>query len=108
MDSKERIRNLMKERNLTEYRLAKLSGLSQSTISNIFVRNTAPTVPTVEAICAGLGITLSQFFSESNIEKAVYLSQEQVELFNNWLSLTVEQKKVVKDIIHLFKEQNHN
>lgn len=62
MDAKERIQNLMKERNISEYRLAKLSGLSQSTISNIFVRNTAPTIPTVEAICAGLGITLSQFF----------------------------------------------
>ena len=108
MDSKERIRNLMKERNITEYRLAKLSGLSQSTISNIFVRNTAPTIPTVEAICAGLGITLSQFFSESNKEKIVYLSEEQVELFNNWLSLTAEQKKAIKDIIDLFKEQNHN
>lgn len=62
MDSKGRIRNIMHERNISEYRLAKLSGLSQSTISNIFVRNTAPTIPTIEAICAGLGITLAQFF----------------------------------------------
>ena len=104
MDSKERIRNLMNERNISEYRLAKLSGLSQSTFSNIFVRNTAPTVPTVEAICAGLGITLSQFFAEGNTERAVYMSQEQLDFFNEWLSLTTEQKRVVKDVVSLFKE----
>ena len=108
MDAKERIKSLMKERIISEYRLAKLSGLSQSTISNIFVRNTAPTIPTVEAICAGLGITLSQFFSENSKEKLVYLSEEQAALFDSWLSLSVEQKRVIRDIIAVFKEQNRS
>ncbi len=105
MDSKERIRNLMKERNISEYRLAKLSGLSQSTISNIFVRNTAPTIPTVEAICAGLGITLSQFFSDSDEEMPIYLSPEQRKMFDNWLTLSSEQKRIIKDLISVFKDE---
>lgn len=103
MDPKERIRNLMNERNISEYRLAKLSGLSQSTISNIFVRNTAPTIPTVEAICVGLGITLSQFFSDSDEEMPIYLSSEQRQMFADWVSLSAEQKRIIQDLIAIFK-----
>lgn len=75
MDAKEKIKQIMKSKNISEYRLAKLSGLSQSTISNIFVRNTAPTLPTIKAICNGLGITMSQFFAEDS-ESDVFLSDE--------------------------------
>ena len=39
LDARERIQQLMQERNWTIYRLAKESGLSQTTISNIFKRN---------------------------------------------------------------------
>ena len=81
MDAKVRIKQLMQEKNMTEYRLAKLSGLSQSTISNIFLRNTAPTIPTIEAICGGLGISMAQFFSEDGCEEAVYLTEEQKRAF---------------------------
>ena len=102
MDAKERIRELMREKNISEYRLSKLSGLSQSTISNIFVRNTAPTVPTIEAICKGLGISTAQFFAE-NGESPVYLTPEQQRLFKEWVSLSAEQKAVVESLIHTFK-----
>ena len=42
MDAKARIRELMAERKWSEYRLAIASGLSQSTVANIFNRNTTP------------------------------------------------------------------
>ncbi|GHU52473.1 DNA-binding protein [Clostridia bacterium] len=79
MNTNERIRQLMDERNWTEYRLAKESKLSQSTIANLFKRNTVPSVTTLDAICGGFGITLAQFFSEGNI---VELSDEQKEVFD--------------------------
>ncbi len=103
MDAKERIKQLMQAKNITEYRLAKLSGLSQSTISNIFIRNTAPTIPTIEAICKGLGITMSQFFSENDAEKPVYLTREQRELFDEWIFLSPEQKSVVDKLVKSYK-----
>ena len=59
MDALERIRSLMDARRWTEYKLAKESDLSQSTIANMFSRQTAPTIPTLEAVCKGFGITLS-------------------------------------------------
>lgn len=64
MDVQKRIKQLMKERNWTDYRLAKESGLSYSTVTNMFNRNNAPTLPTLEAVCIAFGITMAQFFTE--------------------------------------------
>lgn len=98
MDTNERIMKLMEERGWTEYRLSKESGLSQSTISNIFRRNTVPSVQTLEAVCSGFGISLSQFFSDGEL---VELSEDQKELFSRWKLLTKKQKEAVLRIIEL-------
>ena len=57
MDTKARITELMIRHGWSEYRLAKESGLSQSTISNMFSRNTMPSISTLEVICDAFGIT---------------------------------------------------
>lgn len=100
MDANGRILQLMQERGWTEYKLAKASGLSQSTIANIFVRNTIPSISTLEAICKGFGITLSQFFSDSNL---VELTDEQKKLFDAWVSLTADEKQLIQQLIRKFK-----
>ena len=91
----------MTERGWTEYRLAKESGLSHSTISNMFSRQTAPSVPTLEAICQGFGITLSQFFAES--DRMVELTDEQMDMFRQWTKLTVRQKELIAELIENMK-----
>ena len=88
MDTHERLRQLLDERGWTEYRLAKNCGLSESTIANIYRRNTVPSITTLETICKGFGITLSQFFAEGEM---VELTPELKELFDNWVNLTPEQ-----------------
>jgi len=100
MDAKARIRELMQERGWSEYRLAIASGLSQSTVANIFNRNTTPSVATLESICAGFGITLSQFFAEGDM---VELTAEQKEMFVAWSTLTKEQKNVINNLINIMK-----
>ncbi len=100
MNTNERIVALMRERGWTEYRLAKESGLSQSTIANLFQRNTVPSISTLESICAGFGITLAQFFSDGNF---VELTDEQVEFFEKWKYLTPEQKELIFKIIENMK-----
>lgn len=86
----------------TKYRLAKESGLSESTIINIFQRNTLPTISTLEAICRAFGITLAQFFAESNL---VELSSEQQDLFVQWGQLTPAQKIAVATMIAVFMDK---
>lgn len=61
---KQRITELMQRHGWSEYRLAKESGLSISTISNMFNRNTLPSISTLQVICDSFGISLAQFFSE--------------------------------------------
>ena len=101
MDAKARIRELMQERGWSEYRLAIASGLSQSTVANIFNRNTTPSVATLESICAGFGITLSQFFAQGDM---VELTAEQKEMFAAWSTLTKEQKDVLAQLILVMKQ----
>ena len=101
MDVNGRIRELLNERNWTEYKLAKESGLSQSTISNIFKRNTVPSISTLELICKGFGISLSQFFSEGTM---VELSEEQRDFFVNWTSLTMREKTIISELVEALKK----
>lgn len=103
MDTHERMRKLLAERGWSEYRLAKEAKLSESTIMNIFRRNATPSIPTLEAICKGFGITVSQFFAENDM---VELSPELKALFDGWVFLTPQQKTAVLKIIEAFSE-NH-
>lgn len=96
MDTHERLRQLLAERGWSVYRLAVNCGLSESTLANIFKRNTVPSVATLESICNGFGITLSQFFAENEM---VELTPELKELFDNWVNLTREQKSAVHQLL---------
>lgn len=82
----------------TDCRLAKESELSHSTVTNMFNRNNAPTLPTLEAVCRAFGITLAQFFSERNEPNS--LTEEQQKLFSRWSPLSKEQKRLLLDLMN--------
>lgn len=67
MDTHQRLRQLLDEHGWTEYKLSKKCVLSESTHANIFRRITTSSIAILEAICNGFGITLSQFFAESDV-----------------------------------------
>lgn len=96
MDPHARLRQLLRERGWTEYRLSKECGLAQSTIGNILRRNTVPSVATLETICRGFGISLAQFFAEG---EQAELTPELKELFDSWVCLTPAQKAAVLQLI---------
>lgn len=96
MDTQKRIRELMAERGWTDYRLAKEANLSHSTVTNMFNRNNAPTLPTLEAVCQAFGITLAQFFA---IDGETPLTSEQQTLFAKWSTLTDRQKQILLDLM---------
>ena len=58
----ERIEYLRKIKHFSMYRLAKEAEIPYSSLNNIIHRRTCPTVSTLEKLCKGLNISLSEFF----------------------------------------------
>ncbi len=100
MDTNERLRKILDERGWTYYKLSKSSGLSESTVTNIFKRNTVPSIPTLELICKGFGITLSQFFADGDM---VELTPDLKRIFDGWSNLTPKQNQAVMQMIDAMK-----
>jgi transcriptional regulator with XRE-family HTH domain len=97
LNTLERIRKLLDDRNWSMYKLSKLSGVSQSTLSNMFSRNNDPSISTLEDICKAFGITLSQFFA--NDGELVVLTKEQSEMLEKWSTLSDEQKSALLKLL---------
>lgn len=101
MDVNERLKKMLNERGLTVYRMSELSGLSNTTLANVFKRNTVPSISTLQAICNGFGITLSQFFAEGEM---VEMTPELKKLFEGWVNLNKEQKDVIFQMINVLNQ----
>lgn len=60
---RERIAELCEEKRITINKLANISGITQSTLNNIMSgRNNSTTISTIQKICDGLEITVTDFF----------------------------------------------
>ena len=60
---RERIAELCEEKHITINKLANISGITQSTLNNIMSgRNNSTTISTIQKICDGLEITVTDFF----------------------------------------------
>lgn len=101
MNTHDRLEQLMRERGWSMYKLSKESGLSESTIRNLFKRNTTPSIETLKIICKSFGITLSQFFAEGEM---VEMSPALKELFDLWVNLTPAQKAALKSMMQAMQE----
>lgn len=93
MDVLEKIDKLRKEKGWSVNYLAMEAGLTQSTVNNLYTRRTEPKIPTLRALCDALGITLSDFFKESNQE------YEDEELIRRIKSLSPENKKALLQLL---------
>lgn len=82
----------------TMYKLAKESGLSISTINNIFARDTEPTYSVICKIAQGFGISLSEFFYCCS-DKQHFYTKDEYDVFELYSSLSRSDKKLVKAYI---------
>lgn len=64
-----RVRQLREKAGLSQNRLAIKAGIAPSYIPDIEKGKKCPTVQTLDYICFGLGITLAEFFRESEEQK---------------------------------------
>lgn len=98
MDVISRISELMKKQGLTRYQLAKMSGLSQSTIANMYQRNTIPSVATIETICQVFQISLPQFFAQEG-DQFFPMTEKQKEAMDLYLLLDADQQEAILTIM---------
>lgn len=95
-----KIEQMRLERGWSVYKLAEISNLSEKCIYNWYQRNTMPTVPALECVCKAFGITMAELFSEDD---CIVVGPEMKELFDDWLSLTQEQREALKVMIKTMK-----
>lgn len=93
----DRIKFFLEFKHWSIYKLSKESRLSYSSLNNIFNRNTCPSVMTLEKICNGLQISLSEFFAyENNPLQSDELTYAEQEIVNSYRSLSVNDKKLLE------------
>ena len=97
MDVLCKIKHLRDIRGWSNYKLAKMANISEGSLNNLFRLNNQPTISTLSSLCKGLGITLSQFFAES--DEAVILNKEQSEMLQVWDTLTDKQKTAAYELL---------
>ena len=97
MDILDRIRHLQEERNWSVYHLSLESGITQSTLNNMFKRGTDPSIRTLSALCEAFGITLADFFSE---EGRTEISQSERALLMEYRKLSSKEKAAVSNLVH--------
>ena len=102
MDILERLNKVLKEAGITRYRLSKKCDVPEETLTGIFNRGSIPTIVTLEAICKGLNITLSQFFAENDM---IELTPELKELYSDWRFLTPKQKELTLQFVKEMKNK---
>ena len=98
-DVLEKITSLREERGWTTYRLSKLSGIPQSTISTWYRKNLMPPIDKLEIICQTFGITLAEFFNDTDV--LVSMTEEEKNMLSQWNLLTPAQRAAVINIIGL-------
>lgn len=90
----DRIEQLCEQKQMSRYRLAQKSGISQSSISTLLNRQSVPTIQTLEKICKGLDMTLAQFFSED--DELPNLTEDQKRLLTTWNAMNEQEKALVE------------
>lgn len=96
-----RIQDLLEAKHWSLYKLAKASKLPYSSLNNIFRRNTCPSIPTLEKICNGLNISLSQFFEyNQNPLKNDVFSEDEQDILYAYRSLSRRDKELLTAYLH--------
>ena len=99
-----RITELRTARGISVYRLAKLSGIPQSTIATWYQKNLYPPIDKIEKVCNALEISLTDFFHTP--EDLVAGDREDALLLEKWHILPEDEKKTVQELLNLLTDRN--
>lgn len=97
MDINKKIQELCYQRHWTIYTLSLESGIPQTTLQSMFNRGSAPKVDTLQVICSAFGITLSQFFNES--EDVEVLTESEKKLVDSFRAMPEEKQRALIEFL---------
>lgn len=99
-----RIKELMENNHFNAYRLASKAGISLSTLTSMFDKNTDPRVQTLEKICSACGISVAQFFERSSKD----LTEDQEYLLESYERLSPSAKKHLISYLNFLSQDEPN
>lgn len=102
MDVIKRVDDLCKLHNMSKYRLSQITGISQSAFSKLSKQQSSLSVDTIQRICNAFGISMAQFFKDS--DSYPDLTQQQLTLLSYWDKLTKEKKEYALIMIEKLSE----
>ena len=97
-----RIAELCQKRGYTKYRLAQLTGITQTALGNILNQKSMPTMANLERICDAFEVTIAQFFSEDG--RRLNLTDEQKEILDIWDSMEEKEREIFMTFIRSMKK----
>ena len=98
-----RVKELCDEHHMSRYRLAQLTGMTQTALGNIMTNKSVPTVLTIERICDAFGISLAQFFTKEGVRPD--LTAEQKELLDTWDVLDRKERDILMTFVRSLKDR---
>lgn len=87
-----RIQELCEERNWSYYQLSKASGIAYSTLNTMLNKQNSPSLPTLQKLCEGFGISMTDFFEPC--KSLTGLTEDQSMCLALFTSLSPEDKKL--------------
>ena len=102
-----RINELLELRNWTMYRLAKEADIPYSSLNSLFQKNNQPTLSTLEKICAGFRISLSDFFAEGtkSYTPTVDYTDEDMQLIISVHELSKKDRQLLFNFAEMLKNR---
>ena len=97
MDIAKRFQGIRKEKNISVYKLANLSEVSQNYIHNIEKGISQPSIYILEKLLNPMGITLAEFFND-NVE-SYYINDFEKELLQAIRILSENQARIILELI---------
>ena len=103
MDIHERIKQLCKKKKWSLSKLAKEAGLSETTVYDWYNENHfTPSRKAIDDICSAFGITLSEFYSDIELDK---LTEKEIKLLEVFKNVTKEKQDVVIIVAQALKKE---
>lgn len=98
------IKRKMHEQNLSQNRLSKLSGVSQSNISSILSNTKSPSIDTVRLLADALGCAVSELLGETNEPANPVLTADARQLLSDYASLSAQGREYIRQQMEIAKK----